>query len=62
VALQKTLDESQQRERRVGGVQVQPGTVGPLELHRQAPVARERGGGERDFDKTQLRWRGRCAA
>jgi len=59
MALQKTLDEGQQWECRVGCVQVQPGAVGPLELHRQAAVARERGGGERDFDKT--RWRRGCA-
>jgi len=61
VALQKTLDEGQQGERCVGCVQGQPGAVGPLELHRQAAVARERSGGERDFDKTRTRWRGGCA-
>jgi hypothetical protein len=59
VTLQKTLDEGQQWECRVGGVQVQPGAVEPLELYRQAAVVRERGGEERDFDKT--RWRSRGA-
>lgn len=59
MALQKTLHEGEQWERRVGCVQVQPSAVGPLELQHQAAVAREWGERERDFDKTA--WRGGCA-
>jgi len=39
-------------------VQGQPGTIGALEFYRQVAVARQRGGGEWDFDKARG-WRGR---
>ena len=54
-ALQKALDNRQERERGGGRAQVQPGAIGSLEFHRQGAVVCDHGGGKRDFDKA---WRG----
>jgi hypothetical protein len=42
-------------ERGGGRVEGQPGAVGTLEFHPQVAVARERGGQERDCNKTRRR-------